>query len=176
MVPRYIDAMKEGGLKINQHVGVVMDGGVMLTLDGHVGYGQVMGHEAMVLGAERAKSNGVCVVGLSNSHHIGRIGHWAEQCIAHGLVSIHFVNVLARPIVAPFGGRDARHGTNPFCVGIPRMGKDPIVLDFATSKIAQGKTRVAYNKGEQLPPNIILDLSLIHISEPTRLGMISYAV
>jgi hydroxycarboxylate dehydrogenase B len=157
MVPRYIDAMKERGLKINQHVRVVMDGGVMLTLDGNVGYGQVMGHEAMELGAERAKRNGVCVVGLSNAHHIGRIGHWAEQCIGHGLVSIHFVNVLARPIVAPFGGRDARHGTNPFCVGIPRPGKDPIVLDFATSKIAQGKTRVAYNKGEQLAPNIIID-------------------
>ncbi len=157
MVPRYIDAMKEGGLRINQHVSVVMDGGAMLTLDGNAGYGQVMGFEAMELGAERAKRNGVCVIGLSNSHHIGRIGHWAEQCIAHGLVSIHFVNVLARPIVAPFGGRDARHGTNPFCVGIPRAGKDPIVLDFATSKIAQGKTRVAYNKGEQLAPNIIID-------------------
>ena len=114
MVPRYIDAMKEGGLKINQHVSVVMDGGTMLTLDGNVGYGQVMGFEAMELGAERARRNGVCVVGLSNSHHIGRIGHWAEQCIAAGLVSIHFVNVLARPIVAPFGGRDARLGTNPF--------------------------------------------------------------
>jgi uncharacterized oxidoreductase len=72
-------------------------------------------------------------------------------------VSIHFVNVLARPIVAPFGGRDARHGTNPFCVGIPRPGHDPIVLDFATSKIAQGKTRVAYNKGVQLEPGTIID-------------------
>jgi len=98
----------------------------------------------MELGAERAKRNGVCVVGLSNSHHIGRIGHWAEQCIAHGLVSIHFVNVLARPIVAPFGAATPATAPNPFCVGIPRAGKDPIVLDFATSKIAQGKTRVAY--------------------------------
>jgi uncharacterized oxidoreductase len=157
MVPRYIDAMKEGGLRINQHVGVVTDSGVMLTLDGNAGYGQVMGYEAMELGAERARRNGVCVVGLSNAHHIGRIGHWAEQCIAHGLVSIHFVNVLARPIVAPFGGRDARHGTNPFCVGVPRPGKDPIVLDCATSKIAQGKTRVAYNRGEPLAPNTIID-------------------
>jgi hydroxycarboxylate dehydrogenase B len=156
MVPRYIESLKEGGLKIDQHVSVVMDGGVILTLDGNSGYGQVMGYEAMELGAERAKRHGVCVVGLSNAHHIGRIGHWAEQCIGHGLVSIHFVNVLARPIVAPFGGRDARHGTNPFCVGIPRPGKDPIVLDFATSKIAQGKTRVSYNKGEQLAPNTII--------------------
>jgi uncharacterized oxidoreductase len=157
MVPRYIDAMKEGGLNVNQHVSVVMDGGAMLTLNGNAGYGQVMGYEAMELGAERAKRNGVCVVGLSNSHHIGRIGHWAEQCIGHGLVSIHFVNVLARPIVAPFGGRDARHGTNPFCVGIPRPGKDPIVLDFATSRIAQGKTRVAHNKRAQLAPGTIID-------------------
>jgi uncharacterized oxidoreductase len=72
-------------------------------------------------------------------------------------VSIHFVNVLSRPIVAPFGGRDARIGTNPFCVGIPRLGRDPIVLDFATSKIAQGKTRVAYNKGIAVEPGTLID-------------------
>jgi uncharacterized oxidoreductase len=157
MVPRYIDAMKEGGLAVNQHVKVVMDAGALLTLDGLTGYGQVMGYEAMELGAERAKRNGVCVVGLSNSHHIGRIGHWAEQCIGHGLVSIHFVNVISRPIVAPWGGSDARHGTNPFCVGVPRQGHEPIVLDFATSKIAQGKTRVAHNKRALLEPGTIID-------------------
>ncbi|MGZ5218298.1 MAG: malate/lactate/ureidoglycolate dehydrogenase, partial [Caldimonas sp.] len=92
-----------------------------------------------------------------HSHHLGRIGHWAEQCIEAGLVSIHFVNVLSRPIVAPFGGRDARIGTNPFCVGIPRPGHEPIVLDFATSKIAQGKTRVAFNKGLAVEPGTIID-------------------
>jgi len=157
MIPRYTEAVAEGGLAVNQHVKIVMDTGPLLTLDGLAGYGQVMGHEAMELGAERAKRNGVCVVGLSNSHHIGRIGHWAEQCIDHGLVSIHFVNVISRPIVAPWGGSDARHGTNPFCVGIPRAGKEPIVLDFATSKIAQGKTRVAHNKGVELEPGTIID-------------------
>ena len=111
----------------------------------------------MELGAARAKAHGVCVVGLAHSHHLGRIGQWAEQCVEHGLVSIHFVNVLSRPIVAPFGGRDARLGTNPFCVGIPRPGGEPIVLDFATSKIAQGKTRVAYNKGVAIEPGTLID-------------------
>ena len=157
MVPRYIDALKEGGLAVNAHVAVRADSGAMLTLDGQHGYGQVIGAEAMAMGAERAKQHGVCIVGLAHSHHLGRIGHWAEQCIAEGLVSIHFVNVLSRPVVAPFGGRDARLGTNPFCVGIPRPGHDPIVLDFATSKIAQGKTRVAYNKGVPLEPGTIID-------------------
>ncbi|MBL8381287.1 MAG: malate/lactate/ureidoglycolate dehydrogenase [Burkholderiales bacterium] len=157
MIPRYVDSWQEGGLAPTAHVSINLDSNALLRLDGNRGYGQVVGFEAMELGAERAKRHGVCVVGLSNAHHIGRIGHWAEQCIGHGLVSIHFVNVLSRPIVAPWGGRDARHGTNPFCVGVPRAGGDPIVLDFATSRIAQGKTRVAYNKGEKLEPGTIID-------------------
>ncbi len=157
MLPRYIDAVLEGGLSVNAHVSVRQDSGSVLTLDGRQGYGQVIGAEAMELGAERARRHGVCVVGLAHSHHLGRIGHWAEQCVQHGLVSIHFVNVLSRPIVAPFGGRDARIGTNPFCVGIPRPGQEPVILDFATSKIAQGKTRVAYNKGVPLEPGTIID-------------------
>jgi uncharacterized oxidoreductase len=157
MIPRYVESVNAGGLAVNQHVKIVMDTGPLLTLDGLTGYGQVIGYEAMELGAERARRNGVCLVGLSNAHHIGRIGHWAEQCIGHGLVSIHFVNVISRPIVAPWGGSDARHGTNPFCVGIPRKGHEPIVLDFATSKIAQGKTRVAHNKGVALEPGTIID-------------------
>ena len=157
MVPRYVDAVLEGGLTVNAHVAVRQDSGALLTLDGQHGYGQVIGNEAMALGIARAREHGVCVVGLAHSHHLGRIGHWAEQCIAAGLVSIHFVNVLSRPVVAPFGGRDARLGTNPFCVGIPRPGGDPIVLDFATSKIAQGKTRVAHNKGESIDPGILID-------------------
>jgi uncharacterized oxidoreductase len=157
MVPRYVDSLKEGGLTIDAHVGIRLDGGATLSLDGRQGYGQVIGHEAMELGVERARRHGVCAVGLAHSHHLGRIGHWAEQCAGEGLVSIHFVNVLSRPIVAPFGGRDARFGTNPFCVGVPRAGTDPIVLDFATSKIAQGKTRVAYNQGHRIAPDTIID-------------------
>src|SRR6478735_5609533 len=157
MVPRYVDAVLEGSLAVNAHVAIRQDSGALLTLDGVQGYGQVIGQEAMALGAARAKQHGVCVVGLAHSHHLGRIGHWAEQCIAAGLVSIHFVNVLSQPRVAPFGGRDARIGTNPFCVGIPRPGREPIVLDFATSKIAQGKTRVAYNMGVAVEPGTLID-------------------
>ena len=157
MLPRYVDNLLAGGLKANQHLRVVTDHGSLLTLDGQAGYGQVMGHEAMALGIERARMHGVAVLGLANAHHIGRIGHWAEQCLAAGLVSIHFVNVISEPIVAPFGGTDGRFVTNPMCVGLPIAGADPIVLDFATSRIAMGKVRVAYNKGEPVPPGILID-------------------
>jgi uncharacterized oxidoreductase len=138
-------------------VRTVIDGGALLRLDGGAGFGQVIGREAMALGIERARASGSCIVALGNSHHLGRIGAWAEQAAAAGLVSLHFVNVIARAIVAPHGGADARFGTNPFCAGVPLSGRDPVILDFATSVIAQGKTRVALNKGELVPPGCLID-------------------
>ena len=157
MLPRYAESFLEGGLKPNTHVKTVLDSGALLRLDGGAGFGQVIGQEAMALGIERAREHGSCIVALGNAHHLGRIGAWAEQAAHAGLVSMHFVNVISRGIVAPFGGSDARFGTNPFCAGVPLSGREPVILDFATSIIAQGKTRVAMNKGELVPPDHLID-------------------
>jgi uncharacterized oxidoreductase len=137
MIPRYVEAVLEGGLKPNASVKVQLDAGAMLTLDGQRGYGQVVGEQAMQLGMARAKESGSCIMALANTHHLGRIGHFAEMAVAQGLVSIHFVNVLSRPVVAPWGGADGRYGTNPCCIGVPLKGREPFVLDFATSRVAQ---------------------------------------
>ena len=157
ILPRYAEAYLEGSLKPNARIQTRMDNGSMIGLDGECGFGQAIGHQAMELGIARAKEHGSCILALGNSHHLCRIGAWAEMTVEQGLISIHFVNVISRPIVAPFGGGDARFGTNPFTVGIPVPGQDPILLDFATSVIAQGKARVALNKGEQLPSGYLID-------------------
>ncbi len=157
MLPKYSEAYVEGGLKPNAHIKTTLDGGAMIRLDGQAGFGQVIGHEAMEMGIGRAKQFGSCIVALGNSHHLCRIGAWAEMAVAANLISIHFTNVISRPIVAPFGGGDARFGTNPFTVGIPVPGGQPILLDFATSVMAQGKARVAHNKGEQMPAGRLID-------------------
>jgi len=157
MIPRYVESLKEGGLRPNRHPRVTFDGGALVALDGEAGYGQVIGMEATAVAIARAKTHGVCVMALANAHHLCRIGQWAEQAVAEGLVSISFVNVISRSIVAPFGGSDARFGTNPCTIGIPLPGQPPFILDMATSGVAQGKVRVAHNKGEKLPPGLLLD-------------------
>ena len=157
MLPRYVDAVLEGGLKPNNSVRVVLDTGSLLTLDGQRGYGQIVGEQAMELGIQRAQTHGSCIMTLGNAHHLGRIGHFAEMAVAQGLVSLHFVNVLSRPVVAPFGGADGRYGTNPCCIGVPLKGREPFVLDFATSRVAQGKMRVAHNEGRQVKPGTLID-------------------
>jgi hydroxycarboxylate dehydrogenase B len=157
MVPRYVDAVLEGGLKPNAGAKVLLDGGALLSLDGQRGYGQVVGEQAMALGMARAKELGSCVMALANAHHLGRIGHFAEMAVAHGLVSLHFVNVQSRPVVAPWGGSDGRYGTNPCCIGVPLKGREPFVLDFATSRVAQGKMRVAHNEARKVEPGYLID-------------------
>ena len=106
---------------------------------------------------ERAKKHGVSITALGNSHHLGRIGHWAEMAVAEGLVSIHFVNVQSFARVAPFAGADRRFGTNPVCIGIPLPGEPPFLLDMATSAVAQGKLRVAHNKRAKIPLGWLID-------------------
>lgn len=157
MIPRYVESKLEGGLQPNTSAKVTLDVGSMLALDGQHGYGQVVGVQAMELAMARAAQTGSCIMALAHAHHLGRIGHFAEMAVARGLVSIHFVNVLSRPVVAPWGGADGRFGTNPCCIGIPLKGREPFVLDFATSRVAQGKMRVAHNEGRRVEPGYLID-------------------
>jgi uncharacterized oxidoreductase len=157
MLPRYIDAVLEGGLTPNAQVKTLLDAGSLLSLNGQRGYGQVIGEQAMALGMARAKTHGSCIMALAESHHLGRIGHFAEMAVAQGLVSLHFVNVMTRPVVAAWGGADGRYGTNPCCIGIPLKDQPPFVLDFATSRVAQGKMRVAHNQGKSVQPGLLID-------------------
>ena len=157
MLPRYVDAVLEGGLSPNASVQTVLDAGSLLSLNGQRGYGQVIGEQAMALGIARAKSHGSCIMALAESHHLGRIGHFAEMAVDQGLVSLHFVNVKSRAVVAPWGGTDGRFGTNPCCIGIPLKDQPPFILDFATSRVAQGKMRVAYNQGKKVAPGLLMD-------------------
>jgi uncharacterized oxidoreductase len=155
-IPVYIRNVRSGDLPLNQQLSVILDSGPLLVCDGNGGAGQVMGHDAIGLGIAKAHQEGACILGLRNSHHLGRIGHWAEQCAAAGLASVHFVNVISAPSVAPFGGVEARIGTNPFAAGMPRADRRPIIVDFATSKYAVGKVRVALNSGKSLPAGVLL--------------------
>lgn len=159
MLPRYVSCVLGGELTPNQHVEILKDDGTMLMLEGGKGYGQVIGREAMTMGIERARQHGVCVLTVRNSFHLCRIGAWAEQCAAAGMVSMHYVNVLGRrPLVAPHGGGDARYGTNPYTCVLPATNDNPpVLLDMATSMIAVGKVRVAKNKGEQVKEGALMD-------------------
>jgi hydroxycarboxylate dehydrogenase B len=164
-VAPYIELLRSGKWRANRRIEIVIDAGAVVVVDGGQGLGQVIAKEAIELGIARARAHGVAVVGVRNSGHMGRIGAWAEQAVAAGLVSLHFVNTTGFGIqVAPFGGSDRRLSVNPIALGAPRPGKEPLIHDMSTGTIAAGKIRVARNKGELLPEGAIVD----HRGRPTR--------
>src|SRR3979490_1293705 len=165
-VPVYIRWKKMGSVVPDQTVELVVDTPSLAVVDGKFGYGQTVTPQAVRIGIEKCKKAGLSAVALRNAGHIGRVGDWAEMAAAEGLVSVHFVNAAGSLLVAPYGGVEKRLSTAPYCVGIPRNGQDPIVLDFATSVVAEGKVLVASRGGKKLPKGALVDADGTLSAEP----------
>jgi len=157
-VPRYVQWKREGVVHADRKAKVVTETPVLAVIDGLHGFGQTVAPQAVAIGIEKCKAMGLSMVALRNAGHIGRVGDWAEMAAAAGLVSVHFVNASGSVLVAPFGGAERRISTAPFCVGVPRPGESPVVLDFATSVVAEGKVMVASQGGKKLPDDALIDL------------------
>ncbi len=155
-VPRYLQWLAEGDFVADRTVKVITDTPVLAVLDGQYGFGQTVAPQAVEIGIKKCKEMGLAAVALRNSGHVGRVGDWAEMAAADGLISIHYVNAASSVLVAPFGGVDRRFSTAPYCVGIPRKGQNPLVLDFATSIVAEGKVLNASFGGKKIPDDALI--------------------
>ncbi len=156
---RYVKWLDQGLFKAGRSIRIVSENDAMAIIDGESGMGHWVANQAVNFGIEKAKANGCYIVALRNAGHIGRVGSWAINAAAEGLVSIHFANARGSVLVAPFGGTERRFSTAPFCVGVPRKGKPPVILDFATSIVAEGKVMVAAKGGKPLPEGALIDES-----------------
>ena len=168
-VPRYVQWLEDGKVRAGQTPTIVVESATHAVVDGNLGFGQTIGPIAVDMGIAKAQAAGLAVVALRNSGHIGRVGDWAERAAAAGLVSIHFVNVGMGEVVAPFGGVDRRFGTNPFCIGVPQPGAPLLLLDFATSMVAEGKVLVASNGGKPIPHGALIGPDGALSSDPRTL-------
>jgi hydroxycarboxylate dehydrogenase B len=166
-VSHYIAWLRAGKVCANQQPKIVFENDAIAVVDGRYGFGQVMGEFAVQLGIDKASRQGVAVVALCNSGHLGRIGDWAELAAGAGKVSLHFVNTNGGGIlVAPYGGTERRLSANPIAAGAPNPNGPPIIVDISTCMIAEGKIKVAFNKGVTVPDGCILDSEGQPTSDP----------
>jgi L-lactate dehydrogenase len=159
ILPNYRRVLAAGFVTADGRAERVVDRGSLIAYDGHSGFGQHVGKVVIDDAIARTREHGQCIVTLRHSHHLGRMGHYGEMVAAQGYVLLAFTNVVNRPpIVAPFGGREARLTTNPLCFAGPLPGgRPPFVVDIATSKIAVNKARVLAENGLEAPENALID-------------------
>ncbi len=126
------------------------------VLDGGWNFGQVVARRTMAVAIEKARQYGTGIAVAHRCGHAGRVGAYGEQAAAEGMVGIAMVNNHGggRVMSAP-GGIERRLSPNPIVVVLPT--EPPFVLDMTTSVVAEGKLRVARNRGESVPEGWIVD-------------------
>ena len=155
--PRYLSWMEIGSVKAGVQPNVVSEGPTHAVVDGCFGFGQSIGPFCADIGIAKAEEHGLSIVAIRNSGHLGRIGDWPERAADAGIASLHFVNTSGLGLlVAPYGSPDRRFSTNPFAAGVPIPGEEPLILDFATSVVAEGKVLVAHQGGKPLPDGALI--------------------
>jgi len=155
-VERYLRDIKGGVTQPGAEVRIERESGTTAVLDGGWNFGQVVAHRTMAVAIDKARQFGTGVAVAHRSGHVGRVGAYGEQAASEGMIGIAMVNNHGggRVMSAP-GGIERRLSPNPIAVVLP--GDPPFVLDMTTSMAAEGKVRVARNRGEPVPKGWIID-------------------
>jgi uncharacterized oxidoreductase len=157
-IPQYLKALGDGLLQAGVPLKVIHHTPAVLVCDGQWGLGQVQAHRLLEQLVPMARECGIAAGTLNQCGHIGRLGEYAERATAQEMAFVATVNNHGYGrAVAPPGGVVGRIGTNPLCLAAPGRPDEPVVLDIGTSVCAEGKVRVAFNKGQPVPEGWLLD-------------------
>ncbi len=132
-----------------------------IRVDARNGYAQVALADAGDRLADKARSQGIAVLAIRESHHLGALYLDVEGFAEVGLLALSLVNSMA--VVAPPGANRAVYGTNPVAFAAPVAGSAPLIFDQASSTMAHGDVRVAAREGRALEPGAGIDRN----GEPT---------
>ena len=133
-----------------------------VRVDAANGFAQPALAAARALLVEKARSAGIAVLAIRNSHHFAALWPDVEPFAYEGLVALSVVNSMT--CVVPHGADRPLFGTNPIAFAAPRADGEPIVFDLATSAIAHGDVQIAAQKGERLPAGMGVD----SLGQPTE--------
>ncbi|AFY19654.1 MULTISPECIES: Ldh family oxidoreductase [unclassified Pseudomonas] len=154
-IPGYVSTLQSGWVN-GQAVPVVEDvASGFVRVDANNGFAQPALAAARELLVQKARSAGIAVLAIRNSHHFAALWPDVEPFAYEGLVALSVVNSMT--CVVPHGADRPLFGTNPIAFAAPRAGGEPIVFDLATSAIAHGDVQIAARQGERLPQGMGVD-------------------
>jgi LDH2 family malate/lactate/ureidoglycolate dehydrogenase len=168
-IPTYIDRVKAGHIMPGAKWTIVQESPTTTVIDGHWGFGFYVNAKAMELTIQKAKTANVAACTVFRQSHVGRLAAYPLMAMREGMIAIATADSGRSPKhVAPFGGREARLGTNPISIAVPSDLEAPFYLDMATSAVAAGKIALAVARGDDIPTGWIIDKDGRHTTDPTQ--------
>ncbi len=169
-IPTYIDRIKAGHIVPGAKWTIEQESPTTTVIDGHWGFGFHVNAKAMALTIEKAKTANVAACTVFRQSHVGRLAAYPLMAIREGMIGLATADSGRSPkIVAPFGGREARLGTNPISIAVPSDLDAPFYLDMATSAVAAGKIALAVSRNEEIPHGWIVDQRGTPYHRPQRI-------
>jgi ureidoglycolate dehydrogenase (NAD+) len=126
--------------------------GAVAVVDGGGASGARTSRIALGEAMELARAHGVGAVVAGRVGYLGALFWSVLPAAEQGLIALATVNAMA--FVAPAGGREALHGTNPIAFAIP-AAPDPIVIDMRTNAFRMGDFWESLRTGAPLPEPLV---------------------
>src|SRR3984885_7895108 len=168
-VAPYIDRIKAGHIVPGAPWVIVKESPTTTVIDGHWGFGFHVNAKAMALTIEKAKTANLAACTVFRQSHVGRLAAYPMMAMREGMIGLATADSGRSPKhVAPFGGREARLGTNPISIAVPSDLEAPFYLDMATSAVAAGKIQLAAARGEEIPAGWIVDSKGRQTTDPLQ--------
>ncbi len=157
-IPTYVERVKRGHIVPGAPFDILQDTPTTTVIDGNWGYGYVVSERAMKMTIKKAKQSGMAAATVFRQSHVGRVADYPLMAAMEGMIGIMTADSgRSSKGVVPFGGREARLGTNPICIAVPSNLDGPMFIDMATSAVAAGKLGVASARGLPVPEGWIID-------------------
>jgi LDH2 family malate/lactate/ureidoglycolate dehydrogenase len=169
-IPTYIERIGAGHIVPGAPWEIVRESATTTVVDGHWGFGYVATERAMSLTIEKAERSNVAATTVFRQGHIGRLASYTLMAARANMIGLITADSgRSAKQVAPFGGREARIGTNPLSIAIPSDLDGPLFLDMATSAVAAGKISLAVSRGDSIPIGWVVDRDGKPTTDPNQL-------
>lgn len=158
LLPTYVQRIDRGHIVPSARPVVLHETPTTLAVNGQWGFGPVISEWTMARCIEKARSVHLAMATVREQSHVGRLADYPLMAARQGFIALMFCDSGQSPkLVAPFGGREARLGTNPLCIAFPSDLPGPVFVDMATSAVAAGKLMVARARKQPIPLGWVLD-------------------
>ncbi len=168
-LPSYLRWARSGEFRSPAAITVRREAPSAISIDGGNGWGAVVTTRVMHMCVERARATGCCIATASDVGHVGRLGYYVERAVEEGMIGILALSgSVSSPVMAPWGGREARLSTNPIAFGFPNPGGAPVVVDVSTTQGSRGRVTIAAGTGRTLPDSWAYDAEGNPTTDPTK--------
>ena len=155
LLPGYVQRIRSGMVNKKPKMKIIKESAATVVIDADQAMGQVSSRFGMQEAINKAVLSGIGWVNIVNSNHHGALAYYAIMAAEQDLIGI--VSTTTSACMAPWGSREAVVGNNPLAIAVPSNEHEPLVLDMASSLFANGKVRLAREKGEPLPDGLSID-------------------